>query len=83
MKILIISDTHRKHENLLKVLERECPVDLLAFGSTVFFGKMKSVIIIFKRVNHEKHLLGVKLVQADLPDDTKYQQTKTDAQPTV
>jgi hypothetical protein len=44
---------------------------------------MKSVIIIFKRVNHEKHLLGVKLVQADLPDDTKYQQTKTDAQPTV
>lgn len=29
MKILIISDTHRKHENLLKVLERECPVDLL------------------------------------------------------
>ena len=46
----------------------ECPVDLLAFGSTVFFGK---------------HLLGVKLVQADLPDDAKYQQTKTDAQPTV
>ena len=29
MKILIISDTHRKHENLLIVLERECPVDLL------------------------------------------------------
>ena len=29
MKILIISDTHRKHENLLKVLEQECPVDLL------------------------------------------------------
>ena len=29
MKILISSDTHRKHENLLKVLERECPVDLL------------------------------------------------------
>ena len=29
MKILIICDTHRKHENLLKVLERECPVDLL------------------------------------------------------
>ena len=29
MKILIISDTHRKHDNLLKVLERECPVDLL------------------------------------------------------
>ena len=29
MKILIISDTHRKHENLLKVLERECPVDRL------------------------------------------------------
>ena len=29
MKILIISDTHRKHENLLKVLERECPVALL------------------------------------------------------
>ena len=29
MKILIISDTHTKHDNLLKVLERECPVDLL------------------------------------------------------
>ena len=70
MKILIISDTHRKHENLLKVLERECPVDLLAFGSTVFFGKMKSVIIIFKRVNHEKHLLDVQAIKTDLPDDT-------------
>ena len=60
----------------------ECPVDLLAFGSTVFFGKMKSVIIIFKRVNHEKHLLGVKLVQADLPDDAKSsRQRLTPSQP--
>lgn len=29
MKILIISDTHRKHENLEKILEREQPIDLL------------------------------------------------------
>lgn len=29
MKVLIISDTHRKHENFLKVLERETPIDLL------------------------------------------------------
>ena len=29
MKILIISDTHRKHENLERVLERVQPVDLL------------------------------------------------------
>ena len=29
MKILIISDTHRKHENLELVLERVSPIDLL------------------------------------------------------
>lgn len=29
MKILIISDTHRKHENLEKILERVQPIDLL------------------------------------------------------
>lgn len=29
MKILIVSDTHRKHENLKKVLERVQPVDML------------------------------------------------------
>lgn len=29
MKILIISDTHRKHENLEYVLEKEKPIDLL------------------------------------------------------
>lgn len=29
MKILIVSDTHRKHENLIKVLERVQPIDLL------------------------------------------------------
>ena len=29
MRVLIISDTHRKHENLLKVLERVEPIDLL------------------------------------------------------
>lgn len=27
MRVLIISDTHRKHENLLKVLERVEPID--------------------------------------------------------
>lgn len=29
MKILVVSDTHRKHSNLEKVLEREGPLDLL------------------------------------------------------
>ena len=29
MKILIISDTHGKHDNLSRVLEQESPVDLL------------------------------------------------------
>ena len=29
MRVLIISDTHRKHENLMKVLERVEPIDLL------------------------------------------------------
>lgn len=29
MKILIVSDTHGKHENLEKVFEREAPIDLL------------------------------------------------------
>lgn len=29
MKVLIISDTHRKHKNLETVLERERPIDLL------------------------------------------------------
>ncbi len=27
MKILIVSDTHRKHENLIRVLEKERPID--------------------------------------------------------
>lgn len=29
MKVLIVSDTHRKNENLLKVLERVAPIDML------------------------------------------------------
>lgn len=29
MKILIVSDTHRKNENYLKVIEREKPVDMV------------------------------------------------------
>ncbi len=29
MRILIISDTHRKHENLIRVLQRVSPLDLL------------------------------------------------------
>ena len=29
MKVLIISDTHGKHENLKTVLKREKPVDLV------------------------------------------------------
>lgn len=29
MKILIVSDTHRKHENLITVLGRVQPVDLM------------------------------------------------------
>ena len=29
MRILVISDTHRKHENLTRVLERVAPIDLL------------------------------------------------------
>lgn len=29
MKVLIISDTHRKNENFLKVLERVAPIDML------------------------------------------------------
>ncbi len=29
MKILIVSDTHRKNENLKKVLERESPIDMM------------------------------------------------------
>lgn len=29
MKILIVSDTHGKHENLRKVLRKEAPIDLL------------------------------------------------------
>ena len=28
MKILIVSDSHRKDENLLKVIERESPLDM-------------------------------------------------------
>ena len=29
MRILIVSDTHRKNENFLKVVEKEAPFDLL------------------------------------------------------
>ena len=29
MKILIVSDTHRKNENLKKVLDREPPFDMM------------------------------------------------------
>lgn len=45
MKILIVSDTHRKHENLKEVLEREQPVDLLihlgdAEGEEDYIGEL-------------------------------------------
>lgn len=29
MKILIVSDTHKKHDNLVKILERETDIDLM------------------------------------------------------
>lgn len=29
MKVLIVSDTHRRNENFMKVLEREAPVDMV------------------------------------------------------
>lgn len=29
MKVLVISDTHGQHDNLDRVLERECPLDLI------------------------------------------------------
>ena len=32
MKILIVSDTHRRDENLRYVLEREAPFDMLISG---------------------------------------------------
>lgn len=45
MKILIVSDTHRKHENLKEVLERVQPVDLLihlgdAEGEEDYIGEL-------------------------------------------
>lgn len=45
MKILIVSDTHRKHENLKVVLERVQPVDLLihlgdAEGEEDYIGEL-------------------------------------------
>ncbi|MBO6106341.1 MAG: metallophosphoesterase [Stomatobaculum sp.] len=44
MKILIVSDTHRKNENLKKVLDREPPFDMMihlgdAEGSEVIYRK--------------------------------------------
>ena len=43
-KILIVSDTHRRDENLKQVLEKECPIDMLihlgdAEGSDVKFSE--------------------------------------------
>ena len=29
MKILVVSDTHRKDDNLKRVLSEECPLDML------------------------------------------------------
>lgn len=45
MKILIVSDTHRKHENLIKVLSRVQPIDLLihlgdAEGAEDYIGEL-------------------------------------------
>lgn len=45
MKVLVISDTHRKHENLDAVLEKEKPLDLLihlgdAEGSEDYIGAL-------------------------------------------
>ena len=51
----------------------ERPVYFFAFGSTVFFGKMKRIIIILERINHKKHLFGVETIKADLPKYAKNQ----------
>lgn len=62
----------------------ECPVDLFGFREYRFLRENEKCYHYFSSaLIMKKHLLGVKLVQADLPDDAKYQQTKTDAQPTV
>ncbi|MCM1162627.1 MAG: metallophosphoesterase [Roseburia sp.] len=29
MRVLVVSDTHRRNENYLRALERECPVDMV------------------------------------------------------
>ncbi len=39
MKVLIISDTHGKHENFLKVVEREAPIDLLIHCGDIETGE--------------------------------------------
>ena len=39
--------------------------------ATVFFGKMKRIIIILERINHKKHLFGVETIKADLPKYAK------------
>ena len=51
----------------------ECAVYFFALGSTVFFGKMKCIIIILERINHKKHLFGVEAIKADLPKYAKNQ----------
>lgn len=45
MKILVVSDTHRKHENLIEVLNRVQPIDLLihlgdAEGEEDYIGEL-------------------------------------------
>ena len=45
MKILVVSDTHRKDDNLKLVLSEECPLDMLihlsdAEGKRAFYSRL-------------------------------------------
>ncbi len=63
MKILIISDTHRRDEQFLRVMEREAPVDMIihagdAEGSEDEFSRIAGMPILYVAGNNDHAALS-------------------------
>lgn len=69
MKILIVSDTHGRHRNLDRALERECPVDMFIHLGDVEGGETYIDAV----VECEKHVVkGNNDFFSDLPREEEF-----------
>lgn len=70
MKVLIVSDTHRRNENFLRVMEKEEPIDLL-----IHCGDMEgSEYLISERAGCPVHMVpGNNDFFSDLPREKEFQ----------